>query len=117
MVTGEVADPTTGEYAGMHAMEVVLGEGHDGEHSHDHGRIAEDDFIDFDVDEASLAEFMVDDVIMLDKVFEHINFTLSQDQLNDLVAEEVDHLLLTIKVHDEQGNIAISITDVHIHMD
>jgi hypothetical protein len=54
---------------------------------------------------------------MLDKVFEEINFVLSQGQLDELVAEEVDHLMLMIKVHDEQGNIAVSKTDVHVHTD
>jgi hypothetical protein len=29
----------------------------------------------------------------------------------------VDHLQLMIKVYDEQGNIAVSITDVHVHTD
>ncbi|MCG8310941.1 MAG: DUF4625 domain-containing protein [Cytophagales bacterium] len=118
MAEGNVTDPTTGTYAGMHALEVVLGEGTHDDHDHDHGgRIAEDDLIDQDFEENDLAQFMVDDAIILDKVFESINFTLSKDQLDDLVAEEIDHLILTIKVHDEQGNITVSNTEVHIHQD
>ena len=116
IVEGTVTDPTMGDYAGMHAMEIVLGEDHHEDHDHDHGgRIAEDDLIDADYEEADLEQFMVDDAIILDMVFEDINFTLSQDQLDDLVAEEIDHLVLTITVHDEQGNITVSNTHVHVH--
>jgi hypothetical protein len=116
-VTGSVTDPTDGEYAGMHGMHVTLGEGHD--HAHDHGgRIAsETDLIDLEIGEADLGNYITEDAIMLDEVFEEINFVLSQGQLDELVAEEVDHLMLMIKVHDEQGNIAVSKTDVHVHTD
>lgn len=116
VVEGTVTDPTTGEYAGMHSMEVVLGEGNHEGHDHSHGRIAEDDLVDADYEEEELKQFMVDGAIILEKVFEDINFTLSQGQLNDLIEEEVDYLLLTIKVFDEQGNIAVSNTDVHLHL-
>ena len=117
MVKGDITDPTTGDYAGMHSVEVILGEDSHGEHDHDHGgRIAEEDLIDELFEEEALAQFMVDDAIILDKIFETINFTLSQEQLDELLAEEIDHLLLTISVHDEQGNIAVSRTAVHIHM-
>ena len=116
MVTGTITDPTVGTYAGMHAIDIVLGEGnHDG---HDHGgRVAANDLIDAYFEEAALDAFMVNDAILLEKIFEEINFTLSQTQLNELIAEEVDHLQLMIKVYDEQGNIAISITKVHVHHD
>ncbi|NJN27997.1 MAG: DUF4625 domain-containing protein [Cyclobacteriaceae bacterium] len=118
MVTGNVTDPTDGQYAGMHAIEIVLGEGHEGEHDHDHGgRLAEEDLIDFDLDEEALEPFMADGAIVLDLIFEEINFSLTQQQLSELIAEEVDHLQLMIKVYDEQGNIAVSITEVHVHMD
>jgi hypothetical protein len=118
MVTGTITDPTGGTYAGMHSVEILLGEGHHGEHDHDHGgRIAEEDLIDFDIDEEALGVFMEGDAIVLEKIFEEINFTLSQAQLNELIAEEVDHLQLMIKVYDEQGNIAVSVTEVHVHMD
>jgi hypothetical protein len=60
---------------------------------------------------------MVDDAIVLELIFQNINFSLTQEQLNGLIAEEVDHLQLMIKVYDEQGNIAVSVTDVHVHMD
>ena len=117
MVEGDVADPTTGEYAGMHSMSVVLGEGvHDDDHSHG-GRVVEEDLIDVTFEEEELQQFMVDDLIILDKVFESINFSLSQTQLDELISEEVDHLLLQIKVFDEQGNISISNTVVHVHME
>jgi hypothetical protein len=118
MVEGDVADPTTGEYAGMHSLEVVLGEGHDPVHQHVHMRIAEDgyeDLIDVNFEGAELDQFMIDDAIQLDNVFEAINFTLSQAQLDNLVDEGIDHLVLTIKIHDEQGNINMSNTEVHIH--
>lgn len=118
MVEGNVSDPTSGPYAGMHALDIVLGEGSHGDHDHDHGgRIAEEDLIDFYVDEAALDQFMVDEAIILKNVFEQINFTLSQEQMDELIAEDTDHLVLTIKVFDEQGNIAVSNTDVHLHMD
>jgi len=118
MVEGEVSDPTTGEYAGMHSINIYLGEGSHEDHDHNHGgRIAEVDLIDSYFEEAELQQFMVDENIILDKIFEHINFTLSQDELNELVDEEVDYLLLTITVADEQGNITVSNIDVHVHMD
>jgi hypothetical protein len=118
MVEGTVTDPTTGEYAGMHSLSVVLGEGLHEDHDHNHGgRIAEEDLIDVYFEGEDLKKFMVDGAIILEKVFEDINFTLSQDQLNDLIEEELDYLLLTIKVFDEQGNIAVSNTDVHLHLE
>jgi hypothetical protein len=78
MVAGKVTDPTAGEYAGMHAIEIILNEGHHGdEHDHDHGgRVAEEDFIDFDLDEEALAPYMENDAIVLDLIFDEINFTL-----------------------------------------
>jgi hypothetical protein len=119
MVTGDISDPTAGEYAGMHALTVILGKEHEG-HDHDHGgRIGEDDhdLIDADYEEEELEQFMADDKIILDNVFEHINFTLSQEQLEELQEEEVDHLVLIIQVRDEQGNMAVSHTEVHVHAD
>lgn len=117
MVQGNVTDPTTGEYAGMHSLSVILGEGNI-EHDHDHGgRVADEDLIDVFFEDQELQQFMENDTIILDKVFEYINFTLSQAQLDELISEEIDHLLLTITVFDEQGNIAVSNTDVHVHMD
>jgi hypothetical protein len=117
MVKGDVTDPTMVEYSGMHSMSVVLGEGNV-EHDHDHGgRVADGDLIDAFFEEQELQQLMVDDAIILDSVFEYINFSLSQTQLDELISEEVDHLLLQIKVYDEQGNISISNTDVHVHMD
>jgi hypothetical protein len=116
MVTGDVTDPTTGEYAGMHGMDIILGEGHE-EDDHSHGRIASDDLINVSIGEETLDQFMVDGAIMLNKVFEDINFVLSEEQLDELIAEEIYHLKLTISVHDEQGNIAVSNTVVHLHTD
>lgn len=117
MVEGEVTDPTTGEYAGMHSIEVILGEGQE-EDNHAHGgRITEEDLIDTYFEEDELAQFMVDDTIIIDKIFETINFNLSQEQHEDLMDQEVDHLVLTISVHDEQGNITINNTEVHVLKD
>lgn len=118
MVNGDVKDPTLGEYEGMRAIAIVLGEGDHGDHDHNHGgRIAEDDLIDLYLEGDELNQFMVDDAIILDRIFEYIDFTLSQSQLDELIEEEIDHLALSIKVFDEQGNIAVSNTDVHVHMD
>jgi hypothetical protein len=121
MVEGDISDPTTGEYAGMHALEVVLGEAHEEEHHHhDHGRVFQDEheaLIDENFEESDLEAFMVEGAIILEQVFNYIDFTLSQEQFNELVAEDIDHLQLTLKVHDEQGNITISKTVVHVHMD
>lgn len=116
-ITGEISDPTIGEYAGMHGVDITLGEDEHDDHGHDHGRIAAEDLIDMSIEESELDQFMTDDIISLDKVFEDINFTLSENQLSDLVTEEIDHLILIIRVHDEQGNISISRTPVHIHAD
>ena len=118
VVEGDVTDPTIGEYSGMHSMGLVLGEGLHEDRDHNHGgRIAEEDLINIYFEEQELHQFMVDDTIILEKVFEYINFSLSQEQLDELIAKEIDHLLLTIKVLDEQGNTAISSTDVYVHMD
>jgi len=115
MVEGDITDPTTGEFAGMHSLGIVLGEG-DIEGDHDHGgRVASGDLIDVSFEENELQQFMLNDAIMLDKVFEYIDFSLSQAALDVLISEEVDHLLLTISVFDEQGNLAVSNTDVHLH--
>jgi len=70
--------------------------------------------IDVDYEGTELELFMIDGIIQLDQVFESINFTLSQQQLDDLTSEDVDHLILNIKVKDEQGNLTISRTIVHI---
>lgn len=116
-VTGEISDPTTGEYAGMHGVDIALGEDDHDDHGHDHGRIAAEDLIDMSIEENELDQFMTDGVISLDKVFEEVSLTLSEDQLNELIGEEIDHLVLIIRVHDEQGNITVSRTPVHIHLD
>jgi hypothetical protein len=120
MVEGTITDPTTGEYAGMHALEILLGESHEEEHHHDHMRIIQDDhedLIDIDFEEADLEPYMVEGAIILEQIFEYIDFTLSQEQLQDLIDEDIDHLQLTLTVHDEQGNITISKTVVHVHTD
>jgi hypothetical protein len=117
-VEGDVSDPTVGEYSGMHSMEILLGEDHGDEHEHIHGRITQDDhefLIDADYVGSELEVFMVDGVILLNLVFESIDFTLSQEQLNEFSNEGVDHLMLYINVFDEQGNLTISKTVVHIH--
>ena len=84
-----------------------------------HGRTSQDEhdaLIDVDYEGSELDVFMTDGVILLDKVFESIDFTLSQEQLNELNSEGVDHLMLSIKVKDEQGNLTISRTVVHIQI-
>ena len=118
VVEGDISDPTTGEYAGMHSMEILLGEDHEDEHEHIHGRILQDGheyLIDEDYEGTELEAFMVEGVIQLDQVFESINFILSEEQHDELESEDVDHLMLTISVIDEQGNMTINETVVHIH--
>lgn len=116
MVEGDISDPTIVDYAGMHSMEVSLGEVHEEEHNHDHMRISQDEhLIDEYFEDPELASFMTDGIIQLDQVFEYINFILSQEQYDDLMAENIDHLQLTLEVKDEQGNLTISRTIVHIH--
>jgi len=118
MVDGDIIDPTEGVYAGMNSLEVILGEDHDDEHNHDHMRIIQDDhqdLIDEDFVGAELEVFMIEEAIQLEMVFESINFILSQEQYNELLNEGIDHLILTMKVRDEQGNLTISKTAVHIH--
>jgi len=117
MVEGSISDPTVGQYAGIHSLEVVLGEDLEGEHDHVHGRTGEEDheyLIDMDYEGGTLYAFMIDEVIQLDLVFTSINFTLSQETFDELTTEDVDHLILTLKVRDEQGNLTISRTIVHI---
>jgi hypothetical protein len=110
---GNVMDPTTGTYAGMHAIYITLGEG-ELHHDHNHGgRLADEDLIDVSYEDEQLEAFMTDGVIDLGKVFEDIGFVPSQSQIDDLKAEDIDHLDLFILVHDEQGNIGVSITPVH----
>jgi len=119
MVEGDISDPTTGTYAGMRSTEILLGEDHEEAHEHVHGRIEQDEpyiLIDADYEGTDLELFMIDGIIQLDQVFESINFTLSQQQLDELTSEDIDHLLLIIKVKDEQGNLTISRTIVHIHI-
>lgn len=117
MVEGSVSDPTTtGDYAGIDEIEIVLGEAHE-EHDHDHSRLAEEDFIDVDMNEETMTDYMVEGKLSLDKVFQEVNFTLSQTQLDELKAEEIDHLELSITVWDKQGNISVSTTEVHIHQE
>lgn len=115
---GDVTDPTTNQYAGMHLLEVVLGEATEDGSDHNHGgRLGEDghgNLIETAYDENELESFMMDGKIILDDIFDDINFTLSPDQQAELIEEEVDHLLLNIRVHDEQGNIAVSNTEVHL---
>jgi hypothetical protein len=50
---------------------------------------------------------MENDAIVLDLIFDEINFTLSEAQLGELIEEEVDHLQLMIKVHDGQGKVKL----------
>ncbi len=116
IVEGVIRDelPLAGDYAGLESIEVMLGEAEEDEHEHDHGRVADDDLIDFDVEEAELENYMVDGVISVKKIFESINFTLSSAQYADLASEDVHHLALTISVLDKQGNIAVHRTEVEM---
>ena len=115
MVEGDITDHTVGEFAGITSMDIILGEeAHDdSEHVHG-GRIASADLVDMFFEEQELQQFMVNESIILEIVFAYINFSLSQTQLDELIAEHIDHLLLTIIVNDNQGNIAVSNTDVHV---
>jgi len=118
MVEGDVTDKTIGDYAGIRSLEVLLGEDFEDDHQHEHVRIKQDGheyLIDEDFEGIELDQFMIDDAIQLDKVFEYINFTLTQTQADELVGEGIDHLLLILKVRDEQGNLTISNTSVYIH--
>lgn len=116
VVEGTITDPE-GESSGIHSVEIVLGESHEDDH-HSHGRKASSEsFIDLDLEEEELEAYMTDGAIILEQIFTEINFVLSQEQLDELSAEDIDHLELVITVHDEQGNITISKTSVHIHAD
>lgn len=119
-VEGDITDPTTGQYAGIHAVEAMLGEEHQHEHdNHTDGRIAEEDQSNlFEVvyEGSALDPFINGGAIMLNALFEDIGFVLSANQLNKLISENIDHLILTIKAFDEQGNIAFHFTSVHVHV-
>ena len=116
LVEGTVSDPTIGAYAGIQSIQVILGEGTHDDHEHSHGgRTSEEDLIDIYFEQEDLVPFMVDDILIIDKVFDVINFTISQIQMDDLITEGLDHLLLTIIVFDMQGNVTVSNTDVHLH--
>jgi hypothetical protein len=119
MVEGDISDPTTGTYAGIHSMEVLLGEDQEEAHDHLHGRIGQDEhsnLIDVDYEGPGLEGFMIDGIIQLDLVFQSIDFIISQQQVDELTSEGIDHLLLILEVRDEQGNLTISRTIVHIHI-
>jgi hypothetical protein len=110
---GDVTDPTIGTYAGMHAVNITLGEG-ELDHDHNHGgRLANEDLIDVSYEKEQLEAFMTDGVINLGAVFEDIGFVPTQSQIDELKTADIDHLDLMIMVHDEQGNIGVSITPVH----
>lgn len=89
------------------------------EGDHEGGRVTDEHelMVNFDIEEEELEDYMTDGKISLTMIFEKISFTLSQEMLYELIEEEVDHLLLSIRVQDEQGNITIEIIDVHVHMD
>jgi hypothetical protein len=111
IVEGDITDPTTGAYAGMHSLEIILAEDQD-DHQHIHARVSQDDhkeLIHAYYEDQELNEFMLQGLISLDRLF-------SQQQLDELVQEAADHLLLTMKVLDEQGNLTINVTIVHVHV-
>jgi hypothetical protein len=116
-VEGDITDPTSGVYAGMHSLDVMLGEGHEEAHDHDQMRMEVEELIDMYYEGAGLDNFMVNDTIILDLVFGTINFTLSQQQHDDLTGEGIDRLILTIEVRDEQGNLTIHYTPVYVPAD
>jgi len=118
MVEGTISDPVpaTGDYAGMHGLQILLGEPeeHGEEHTHN-GRIADEHLIEKAYDHEAFESFMDGENIILENIFADINFTLSEQQHTELEEEEIDHLELTIRVEDEQGNITVSKTEVHVH--
>jgi hypothetical protein len=116
-VEGDIIDPTSGVYAGIHSLDVILGEGHEEAHQHDQMRMEVEDLIDVHYEGTGLDAFMVNDTIILDLVFGTINFTLSQQQHDDLTGEGIDHLILTLEVRDEQGNLTIQNTPVYVPAD
>lgn len=118
VVEGTIYDPTTGTYAGLNALEVVLGEDEDDGHDHSHLRIFQDGhepLIDEDFGEAELNDFTIDGMVRLELVFQSINFILSREQSEELESENTDHLILTMRVTDNQGNVTVHKTVVHIH--
>lgn len=117
---GWITDPTSGPYAGIHLLEVILGEDHGDDGQHDHARFAQDehgDLIHADYEGPELLTFTTDGAIQLDKIFQQINFHPGQEQMDDLLADGLDHLLLTLKVKDEQGNLTLDHTPVHLNFD
>jgi hypothetical protein len=118
MVEGDISDPTVGEYAGISSLDVVLAEEDEHGVDHDHGgRVASESLMDVLFEEADLENFMIDEKIILEDVFSEIDFKLADPEFQELMDEEVDHLVLKMTVKDEQGNITVSRTDVHIHIE
>jgi hypothetical protein len=120
-VEGTITDdvPAAGNYAGIREVMMKLDrprEGHDHGHNHS-GRIADEALAEIDLDEADLGNYTADGALSLALISAAMNFTLSAQEADALSAEGVDHLELTIKVLDHQGNYAFEFTPVHLHLE
>lgn len=121
VVEGTIADdvPAAGNYAGIREVMLALDRPRDDhDHGHDHGgRITDDALAEIDLDEADLGNYTADGALSLALISAAMDFTLSAQEAAALSAEGVDHLELTIKVLDKQGNYAFVFTPVHLHME
>ena len=112
-VKGSISDPPHTEMHGIEEVVFILGEP-EGDHDHDHGRKAES-LYEKVLEGADLDPFYQQDGSLT--MSGMIDFTLTDQELSALLAEDTDHLELMVVVHDLQGNISIEHVPVHIHTD
>lgn len=111
IVEGTITDPPHPALQGFELVYIALGEPDEG-HAHEHERMAENLFENYTEGSQLDPYYNQDGSLNLSKL---INFTPGSQDLSTLQNEGVDHLVLTIEVHDIQGNITFELVPVHIH--
>ena len=113
IVMGTITDPEHPTLHGFEEILITLGEDHEDEH--DHGRIMEDHLFEIEIHDDEISEYENPDGSL--DIESMIGYTLNASTAAELIAEELDHLTLEISVLDKQGNIAIEIIPVHLHLE
>lgn len=112
-VEGTITDPPHPDLQGIEEVFISLGEP-EGESEQDHGRKAET-LYEINLEGSGLDPYYNQEGSL--DISAMIDFTLSEQELVELLAEGIEHLELKIEAHDMQGNISIEIIPVHIHID
>ncbi len=115
VVEGTITDPEHPTLSGFEEIMITLGESDEEHHDHDHGRKMEGELFEIEIHHEDIGDYENPDGSL--NISGMVNYALDQSAADELLSEEVDHLVLKVKVIDRQGNYSIEKIPVHLHTD